>query len=858
MAAYAALVSLAQTTDLKSDQEKYLFPSDAKENIKSIHEYVIFLKSFLEDSPEKANRWERKIRDVAYKTQDIIDFFTWQLSRQDGMNPSSIKLENVTEEIGLIAGEVMDERAADLSAAISSSSRLAPTGNDVVIGLQDDLLAIKERLCQLESPNLQVIPIVGMGGIGKTTLARTLYDDQCITEHFDIRAWLIISQDYSAARIRILSGLLDSILEQLGEKDRKDESNDDVETKVYKRLFRRRFLIVMDDVWSTEVWDDLRMIFPDNGNGSRIMVTTRLSELAASLDSDSRLHEMQFMNDSQSWDLLKQKVFANNLNYPLELEDVGKEIARNCAGLPLAVVLVAGVLSAISGTRASWEKIARTINSVVGGKLEEILSLSYTHLPHHLRPCFILIGGFPEDADIHASRLTKLWVAEGFLKHQSGCSKSLEEEGEEYLEDLYKRNLVVVSSWKSDGKIKCCSLHDMVRDLCIRKAREEKFLHVMEPARQDNILNKRRISFRRSDIDNILDPTIRTILCFQPQDFSSWVTFLRCSKLLRVLDALDDNPKELPLQVFELFHLRYLALVSSLTIPSLISHLPNLQTLIIRPTFLQTKRHWRNDKYASHFSLPLEIWRLQQLRHIILYDLYMLPHPPAEEEGSDIGLQNLQTLWLVENLVWNEKILQMIPNVKRLGLVYTNINQEYHLHLLKYLDQLEKLEVNGCLDFSWRGQNPTFPMTLRKLSLVGGRFPWKDMSIIASLPNLQVLKLLHHACDGSTWETADEEFPELKYLLIHASDPRQWITQSSHFPRLECLVLRFCWYLMEIPQDIGDIPTLELIQIERCNKSLVRSAKQIKEDQQSNGNDALQVRFDYSSLIYDSSIQETQ
>ncbi|XP_057798998.1 putative late blight resistance protein homolog R1A-10 [Salvia miltiorrhiza] len=865
MAAYAALASLSQTTHLTINKHKSLFSIDAEERIRSIHEYVIFLLSLLQDFPEKSKRWEVKMRDVAHETEDIIEQYLSQLSCCRWIKPSIVEFEdqltNVTQKLCLMAGDLMDEAPAHsrLAVSSSSSSRVASTGKSAMVGLDDDLMAIKDRLCGLSS-KLQVIPIVGMGGIGKTTLARNVYDDLLIVEHFHIRVWLTVSQDYSAGKVllnvlysiilieqRMSLGVEDS-MELREEQMRREETDDSkMAVEVYKKLKGRRYLIVMDDVWSTKVWDDVRNIFPDDGNGSRIMLTTRLRDIATYPDSSSPPHEMRFLDDSQSWDLLKGKVFANS-NCPTELEHVGKEIARSCAGLPLAVVLVAGFLSAVNKTRSSWEEISKNVNSTVGQELERILSLSYTHLPHHLRPCFLFIGVFPKDEIIRVSKLIRLWVAEGFLKHQNGCSKSLEEEAEEYLEDLVKRNLVTVTSRKSDGKIKCCSLHDMVRDLCIRKANEERFLRVVDSHFvQQGMTDERRISFRLSDIDDFWCPTIRTMLCFQLQSFPSWPEFLRRFRLLRILDAVGDNSKDPPSQVFELFHLRYLALICSSSIPSAISNLMNLQTLIILPTSYKWKRHWRIGTDVSHFSLPLEIWRMPQLRHLVLYDLYMLPHPP---DGSDLPLVNLQSLSYIKDLVWTEQILKMIPNVKKMGLAYRS-HEGYHLHLLKHLHQLEKLELYGLNGFSWMENNLiTLPRTLKKLSLVGGEFHLKYMSIIGSLPNLQVLKLLECACDGDTWETTDGEFPQLRFLLIKGSTLQHWITERSHFPRLKCLVLRWCWNLREIPVSIGEIPTLELIEVDYCNEDLEKSAKQINEDQQSYGNDTLHVRvFPYYSAL---------
>ncbi|KAI3459098.1 hypothetical protein Pfo_015761 [Paulownia fortunei] len=850
--AYAALVSLAQTIDQLLNYDLYsIFLHETQKTI-SIYEYVIFLQAFLEDFPEKAKSLEGRIKDVANEAEDIIEDFLWKQIRSRfrlikwtvGLAKVKFKhqLTKVEEEINSIAEKVMDIknsfRIKDVqlgdSLAAGSSSRLSPTGKNHVVGFNDDLIPIKARLCE-ESSKLQVIPILGMGGIGKTTLARNAYDDPLTMQYFDIRAWVTVSQDYSAQKV--FSSLLVSMKQFNTEIP--GQSN---EENVYKTLKGRRYLIVMDDMWSTKAWDDVKMIFPDDGNGSRIMLTTRLLDVAAYADSSTPLHEMRFMDANQSWNLLQQKVFTHQ-DCPPELVNIGKKIARSSRGLPLAIVVIAGLLSTVSKSRASWEEIEKNVRSAVStkdGQFEKILSLSYTHLPHHLRPCFLYMGVFPEDYEIRVSKLIKLWVAEGFMK--PSASKTFEEGAEEYLEDLVKRSLIFVSRRKSNGKIKSCSLHDLVRDLCIRKAQEEKFLPDVRDRYVGDVLlkrtkNQRCIRISDSNLNrfaNIHGSSIRAIICFQGSLGS-----LGNLRLLRVLDVVNRDVYSLPHQLFDLFHLRYLAFGHATEIPAAIARLQNLQTLICRPV-----KRLQSEEEVCKMPLPLEIWMMPQLRHLVSSYIGQLPNP----EGATFALENLQTLSVATSFLCTKRILKMIPNLKKLGIIYfgDEYDQYYHLDGLVYLHQLEKLKLNlkiyeGCP--SRRKLNPAFPRTLKKLTLSGWEFPWKDMTIVGSLPNLEVLKLRDLSCKGDGWETTEGEFPQLKLLLIENSNLRHWITESSHFPILKCLLLHYCRHLSEIPDGIGEIPTLELIEVKSGKESLVESAKRIQEEQQSYGNDSLQVRY---------------
>ncbi|KAL0287571.1 UNVERIFIED_CONTAM: Disease resistance protein RPP13 [Sesamum angustifolium] len=571
--AYSALVSVAETLSQILNHHQHGVFLDEKRRLQSLRKHVMFLRAFLEGFPEKAKDLEGRIRDAANETEDITELLLFEEIRSSsssggtgggggGARPRTLdrsphrsgssnsrrlqkmcqQLRKATEAIESIVEEVMGiknslgavqdpQLLGDSSPPTSSSTVLLPPKKydkrDAMVGFEEDLLATKTRLCG-GSCKLEFIPIYGMGGIGKTTLARNAYSDPLIIEHFDIRAWLTVSQDYSIQEM--LFALVDSI-EAFSEKfDGEKHSYEQMAEQVYKSLKGRRYLVVLDDMWSTKAWDDVRRILPDDSNGSRIIITTRLQDVAAYADSSSPLHEMHFMDVDQSWILLRQKVF-NEQHCPPELESIGKMIARSCKGLPLAIVVIAGILSTVTQTQASWEDIAK------------------------------------KDYEIHVSKLVQLWTAEGFMK--PSVSKSFEEGAEAHLEELVKRSLVLVTRRKSNGKIKGCSVHDLVRDLCIRKAREEKFLLYATDRYVDRVLPKpikdqRRLSIPRSTMilfQNIYSPTIRTALYFQ--HCRLFPSSLKGFRLLRVLDALKITVMKFPTEVLELIHLSVAAVAAA-------------------------------------------------------------------------------------------------------------------------------------------------------------------------------------------------------------------------------------------------------------------------------------------------------
>ncbi|KAL3824416.1 hypothetical protein ACJIZ3_020445 [Penstemon smallii] len=676
-----------------------------------------------------------------------------------------------------------------------------------------------------------------MGGIGKTTLARNIFDDSLITYHFHTRVWVTISQKYHVREI--LLSILKST-NAITDKLNQEMDEEVIAEYVYKRLKGMRYLIVLDDMWSTEAWDDLKRVFPDDDNGSRIILTTRLFDLAVYTNSFG--HQMGFLNEDQSWKLLRKKVFGEEY-CPLYLKKIGKLIAKNCQGLPLAIVVVAGLLSKAKRNKYHWENIARNVSLAVRENDEhfsKIISLSYIHLPHHLKACFLYFGAFPEDYEIPVFKLVNLWIAEGFLKPKE--SKSLEEVAEEYLNDLVKRNLVLVTKKRSNGKFKFCSIHDLLRDVCIQKARGEDFLHVMDVIQKD-IRKKRRLCFskclewyhfKNADKYTTNSSPARSIFCYLYTD--KVIGF----KLLRILDVLETIFQTFPIEILILFHLRYISFTNGFisSLPPSLSKLQNLQTLIIGSSMSFRTRD-------PMLIVPFQIWEMPKLRHLVFLNITL---PPVLVESP--VLENLQTLSRVRNFKFTNKVTEMIPNLKKLKVFYTGQSckqrSEYDLDNLVHFHHLETLNLkfNPSSDW-WKEPFPIkfgLPLTLKKLTLSGCGLSWKDTSVMGSLPNLEVLKLRSLSVMGSEWDPIEGEFSQLKILLMEWLDLKYWRAYNNHFPSLEKLRISHCSGLEGIPSEIGDIPTLQVIEVD-CSDLAVDSAKLILEEQQSLGNDVLQVRI---------------
>ncbi|KZV24850.1 hypothetical protein F511_14733 [Dorcoceras hygrometricum] len=464
----------------------------------------------------------------------------------------------------------------------------------------------------------------------------------------------------------------------------------------------------------------------------------------------------------------------------------------------------------------------------------KILCLSYDNLPLRLKPCFLYIAAFPEDLEINVSKLINLWVAEGFVT-PNDQSKCLEDAAEGYLEDLVHRSLILVNKIGMDGKIETVGIHDLLREICITKAEEEGFLHVS--SKKGNPI--RRISIHcMHDYDQqwpIEDPRVRSVLLFPKKDLVSIIS--QSCRSLSILEASQVTFLNFADVISTFVNLRYICFALNdascpLGFPASIFKLPNLQTIIV------------------HISPSLEcrevdgeIWKMPKLRHLIMDCPLSLSHP------FDMGIvsaSNLQTLDEVMNLRFTDEAVKMFVNLKKLRVVSTMFRDNWDDFNLDNLVRLENLrELRVCvhkltnLSGLW---DHCFPISLNKLSLFGVPLPWKNMSIIGSLPNLQELQMMSvDVAEASEWTPVEGQFLQLKYFHSSFDNLVKWEVEKEHFPSLERLILESVWCLDEIPCEIGKMDSLQIIELWECHSSLAVSAQLIQKDQHENGNDTFQV-----------------
>ncbi|XP_042478969.1 disease resistance protein RPM1-like [Macadamia integrifolia] len=720
--------------------------------------------------------------------------------------------------------------------------------NDVV-GMEGYEETLLDWLLSEERRDL-MISVWGMGGSGKTTIVAKFYNNREVKKYFQCSAWITLSQDF------VVENLFKSMIKEFY-KAGKDLVLTDIDKMGYDGLVRtiqeylqqKRYVIVLDDVWSLnfDLWRQIKAAIPSTRNRSAIMVTSRMEEVASlSFGIPNSIHHILYIErlpENKAWELFCRRAFTNvpNQRCPLLLEPTAKDLVRRCKGLPLTIVVLGYLMSSKEKTELEWKKVCQNpnwelINNPRFEREKYILLLRFHDLPYHLKHCFKYCCVFPEDYLIKRKRLIRLWIAEGFVEKIK--DKTLEEVADTYLEELVCRSMLQVVKKNHFGRAKSVRLHDLMRELGLSISKGEKFCVSYNRGEGEEVANARRLAMHKcdEDIPRCFDMSkLRSFFVFATETTMSSQSYElpKKFKFLRVLDLQGVPITILPDEIGELFSLRYLNLREThiKEIPKALGKLRNLLTLDICDTKVE--------------KLPTSAVNLHSLCNLLMYH-----YDPRRSKSFDFvsgtkvpfDISKLESLQVLASIEADDDIVRTLGNMtqlRRIGITKVKAGPQVW-QLCATIQKLNLLRSLFLMSYIGHELNMNYlkhpPPLLQRLTLVGKlqsvprwfgslndlTFLFLKCSILKENPLLKIHALrnlrrltLSNAYEGNLLHFHPMWFPMLKILrLWNLSQLNKVIIKKGTMPDIEDLWVGGCCMLKMLPQGIEYLSKLKELTLD--------------------------------------------
>ncbi|PHT81104.1 hypothetical protein T459_14119 [Capsicum annuum] len=825
-----------------------------REDVQWLRNELLFMQSFIkhaEENPsgdQRVQQWVFEINSVANDAVAILETYSFGASDVDGFASrlkactcictKETKFYKVGKEIQSLKQRIMDisrkretygitdinnapTRPNNQSAMVRTLRRTTSYVDDqdrLFVGFREVVEILLAELLK-EEPRRSVISIFGMGGLGKTTLARNLYTNLNIVSSFPTRAWICVSQEYNT--MDLLRNIIKSIQRRTKENIDLLEKMTETDLESYLRdlLKEDKYLVVVDDVWRREAWESLKRAFPDSKSGSRVIITTRKEDVAERADNKGFVHKLRYLSQEESWDLFCKKLLDVQAMVSA-MEGLAKDMVDKCGGLPLAIVVLSGLLSHKKGLE-EWKKVKTQLwQNIKDDSLEIsfLLSLSYNDLPTALKQCFLSFGMFPEDYVIYAENIIWMWMAEGFIPRGE---ERMEDVGEGFLNELIRRSLIqsVSTFWEN---IHECRIHDLLRDLAVQKALEVSFFDIYDPRKHSisslclrHAVHDQVERYLSLDLSNL---KVRSIMFFD-LDFCKLglINFrngFQHTYVLHLGIRSNSSTSILPDSIGCLYHLKFLRLKGIHELPSSIGNLKNLQTIRVLNNFGRLCQ--LPPETADLINLKhLEASYSKPLKHISKLTSLQVINGICCDQWKDVDpvdLVNLQDLRMYG--IMKSYSLNNISSLKNLIILRLFCKDDESFPALEFLNSFQKLQklwLNGRIE-KLPLSNP-FPNSITMMILSHSELMGDPMPILGMLPNLRNLDLLR-AYEGKEITCSGNDFCQLEFLHLESLENlERWNLATNAMPLIKGLGIHNCPKLREIPERMKEVERLARTRI---------------------------------------------